>query len=239
VQNYGIFRIFANPYYWPIPMLVLSSGIPGILPVKNIIFDFGNVICDLDIKRTEDKFLDFGPPKPSAIVSPELSSLQFEKLVNNYESGLITSAQFRGAIRDHYVTHPSDRAIDETWNALLVGIPEKRIRLLEEIRKTYRIFLLSNSNEIHYTHYLNDFRQKYGYKDFAELFEKAYFSFLLKIKKPDPEIFRFVLEDSNLTPAETLFIDDTLMHVEAARKLGMNVYHLQGGEEITDLFTTR
>ena len=214
----------------------LSSHIPHPTSIKNIIFDFGGVICDLDISLTVEKFREFGPPKAEFSENPEELDRQFGLLVSDYETGLIDSRQFRDVIRNHYLSAPSDTVIDEAWNALLVGIPEPRLRLLESLRDTYRIFLLSNSNEIHYLKYREEFQKQYGYQDFNELFEKVYFSYRLHLKKPDPAIFKLVLDKNKLDPAETLFIDDTLMHVEAAREVGINGYHLKEGENLSMLF---
>ena len=110
--------------------------------------------------------------------------------------------------------------------------------MLEDIRNQYRIFLLSNSNEIHYHHYLHDFRIKSGFQDFDDLFEKSYFSFQIHLSKPGKEVFNFVLKESRLDPARTLFIDDTLRHIETARILGINGYYLdiEKGEQVMDLF---
>ena len=218
------------------PVLHLSSHIPHSKSITNIIFDFGGVICDLDISRSIEKFKEFGPPKEEFSGDKEEQDRQFGLLVSTYENGNITSQQFREKIRNHYQVPPSYPAIDNAWNALLVGIPESRIRLLENIGKTYRIFLLSNSNEIHYLKYREDLQKQYGYPDFDALFENVYFSYRLHLKKPDPEIFNRVLKENQLDPAETLFIDDTLLHVETAGKLGINGYHLRAGEEFTGLF---
>ena len=217
-------------------MFHLSSHIPHPTSIKNIIFDFGGVICDLDIQRTVEKFKEFGLPKAEFSVAPEEQDRRFEQLVSTYETGLITSRQFRDVIRNHYQVSPSDAAIDDAWNALLVRIPKPRIRLLENIRDSYRIFLLSNSNEIHFLKYREDLQQHYGYRDFDALFEKVYFSYQLHLKKPDPAIFQWVLNENKLDPAETLFIDDTLIHIEAARELGITGYHLREGEELIQLF---
>lgn len=214
----------------------LSSRIPNHSSLKNIIFDFGGVICDLDIQRSVEKFKEFGPPKEEFSGDQQEQDRRFGQLVATYETGLITSRQFRESIRNHYISEPSDEAIDQAWNALLIGIPESRIRLLEDLRKTYRIFLLSNSNEIHFLKYREDFQKMYGYPDFDSLFEKVYFSYRLHLKKPDPAIFMQVLAENDLFPSESLFIDDTLMHVEAARKVGMAAYHLREGENVTMLF---
>ena len=219
-------------------MQLIISKIPNPKYIKNIIFDFGDVICDLDRKRTEEKFKEFGAPKSDRIGSTDEQDFQFHQIVGRYEMGIITSKEFRKIIKDHYQVAPSDEAVDDAWNALLLDIPEPRIRLLEQIRKNYRIFMLTNTNEIHYLRYLENLRTHYGYNDFDSLFEKAYFSYRIGLKKPDIEIFRYVLDNSHLNPTETLFIDDTLMHVESARSIGIQTHHLQihEGEQIMDLF---
>ncbi len=218
-------------------VLLLRKTIPNHNLIRNIIFDFGGVICDIDISRSENKFEKFGPARDEGSMTEEERSAQFVNLVDQLETGSVTPVKFRQAIREQYLSAPSDAAIDDAWNALLVGIPAHRVRLLENIRKQYRIFLLSNSNKIHYRKYLEDFRQKYGYRDFDELFEKAWFSFRLKMKKPAVEIFEYVMADAKLEAKETLFIDDTLIHTENAALTGMHVYNLLPGEDIGDLFS--
>jgi glucose-1-phosphatase len=214
-----------------------SSVIRHPLSVKNIIFDFGGVICDLHIQRTIEKFKEFGPVKEDRAVSKEESDKAFGNLVEQLESGMISPSVFRQTIREHYIRPVSDEMIDDAWNALLGEIPEVRIRLLEHIRNYYRIFLLSNSNQIHYDFYVKRFTEKFGYPDFDGLFEKAWFSFRIGMKKPDPGIFEYVLAEKSLLPGETLFIDDTLMHVQAAELAGIQGYHLKPGETVTDLFS--
>ena len=217
-------------------MLQLSSQIPHHNSIKNIIFDFGGVICDIDISLSEQKFKAFGPPKTISALSKKEQDHEFEKLVNQLETGNLAPVKFRETIREFYVSKPSDEAIDAAWNALLLGIPGERIKLLESIRDHYHIFLLSNSNEIHYLKYLHDFQVKFGYNDFNDLFEKAWFSFQVRLKKPDRKIFEFALSNGGLIPEETLFIDDTLVHIESARKTGINGLFLEKGDDIVDLF---
>ena len=219
-------------------MLLLKNSVPNHQNIKNIIFDFGGVICDLDINRTVEKFKDFGPAKSDGMLTREEQDRQFALLVETYEKGNISSQVFRDTIKNHYLVPPSDQAIDVTWNALLIGIPETRIQLLENSKSNYRIFLLSNSNEIHYLHYLKMFQKLTRYHDFNELFEKAWFSFQIHLVKPGKEIFEFVLGDGRLVPSETLFIDDTLKHVETARRLSIIGHHLNlaEGEVMEDLF---
>jgi glucose-1-phosphatase len=215
----------------------LIPEIPNHSLIRNIIFDFGGVICDLDIPRTETMFKAFGPPKQKYREEAQ-SSDQFENLVAALETGQISPQQFRDVIRDHYETPPTDQAIDDTWNAMLMGIPDKRIRLLEKLKQDYHTFLLSNSNRIHYAKYMEDFRNQTGYHDFGPLFEKVYFSFELGIKKPGKDIFEFVLRDSKLIAAETLFIDDMPANICGAKSAGLNCFHLAEEKDICDLFTS-
>jgi len=202
--------------------------------IKNIIFDFGGVICDIDVNLTKKAFVELGWRTADQGRSISDSKGLFEQL----ETGVISPQQFRSELRKFFDRPVSDAQLDEAWNRLLLDIHPERIRLLEDLRGTYRIFLLSNSNEIHYNKYVRDFRERFGYPDFDALFEKAYFSFRIGLKKPSPEIFEYVLKESRLEPSETLFIDDTLMHVEGAAKAGILGYHLETekGEQILDLF---
>jgi glucose-1-phosphatase len=217
-------------------MIHLISSIPDHTSLKNIIFDFGGVICDLHIQKAEEKFRAFGLPKDENPRTKQNVAMDFETLVGQLETGSIKPDRFRSIIRDFYQAPPTDEAINEAWNVLLGRIPAERVRLLEEVRKSYRIFLLSNSNSIHYDCFRKDLERDFGCQDFDELFEKAWFSFRIGLKKPDPAIFSFVMEEKHLVPAETLFIDDTLVHVETARFLGIQAYHLKQGEDITSLF---
>jgi glucose-1-phosphatase len=217
-------------------MLELIPEIPNAPFIRNIIFDFGGVICNLDIPRTEAKFREFGESNPLNAASGDIPEKQFKILVEKLETDVLSPKQFRDIVKSHYTVPPTDDAITDAWNALLLPIPESRIHLLEKVRRRFRIFLLSNSNRIHHEKYLADFRQQSGYRAFDELFEKVYFSFDMGMKKPDSEIYEFVLSQNNLNPFETLFIDDTIENVKGAECLGINGYLIENGTEITDLF---
>jgi len=216
------------------PMLLFQPGIPNPQPIRNIIFDFGGVICNIDIDRTRKMFKQMGMDTFNASYSISEQEDLFRKL----ERGAITSQEFRDILKSHFSGPVTDIQIDEAWNAMLLDIPEPRIRLIEKLGKQYRIFLLSNSNEIHYEKFLKSFRENFGYSDFGQLFEKAYFSFHIQLQKPGREIFNYVLNDSGLLPHETLFIDDSFQHIETAGSLGILTRHLnlEKGEQITDLF---
>jgi putative hydrolase of the HAD superfamily len=113
-------------------------------------------------------------------------------------------------------------------------MPPRRVKKLIELKSKYRLFLLSNSNQIHYECYISRFEKEFGFP-LDNLFEKLWFSHHLGMVKPDPEIFSFVLKDAGLKPNETLFIDDTLVHVEAAKSIGINAWNLLPGTDISEL----
>lgn len=202
--------------------------------IKNIIFDFGGVICNLDMGRTKDTFKKLGLKK----FNESYSVSEKGDLFRLFERGSLTPQEFRALLRPNFSMAVTDAQLDEAWNAMILDIPEARVRLIEKLRGDYRTFILSNSNEIHYQKYVNDFRQRFGYPDFDHLVEKAWFSFKIHLQKPEKGIFELVLAEKELIPGETLFIDDSLEHVEAARALGIVAHHLKigEGEDISGLF---
>ncbi len=200
---------------------------------SNIIFDFGGVVCNIDISITEKAFVDLGIRQ----FDKEYSVTERDNFFGSFESGKITPDQFRETLK-HYFDRPvTGQQIDDAWNALLQDIPVSRIGLLRKLAKQYRLFLLSNTNEIHYTKYLKELQEVYGVSGFEDLFEKAYFSHQIGFRKPFREVFDFVVGDAGLIRSETLFIDDSIQHVEGAKKTGLLAYHLREGESITDLFS--
>ena len=203
------------------------------MALTNIIFDFGGVICNIDISLTEQAFLSLGFRKSDNHYPLTEKETFFEK----FETGLISPEMFRQTLKSYFDRPVTGEEIDTAWNALLLDIPESRIRLLKKLRMKYRLFLLSNTNQIHFEHYLKGLQETYGFEGFHNLFEKAYFSHQIRLRKPSREVFEFVIEDSAMVPGETLFIDDSIQHIQGARMTGLLAYHLQPGEDITDLFS--
>ncbi|MBS4059227.1 MAG: HAD family phosphatase [Bacteroidetes bacterium] len=201
--------------------------------IRNIIFDFGGVILDIDPQQTINTLKNQGVKNVEVFSTPEFQ----EQVMNKFERGILTPELFREKVRFFLDSKMSDQHIDDAWNALLLDIPKERIAVLEQVKQNYYTFLLSNSNEIHYDVYVRDLQLRFGYREFDQLFHKAYFSFDLHLSKPNPEIFEFVMNQHKMIAEETLFIDDTLEHIEAAQKLGMRCYQLLKPERVRDLFT--
>jgi len=199
--------------------------------IKNIIFDFGGVIIDISHENVENAFGEFGVRNFEELFNKAIQSELFQKL----ETGQIADQEFRDTLRSLTDLEVSDNILDETWNKIIGEYHPPRIELLKLIKSNYRIFLLSNTNHIHFEFYINKFKQEYGY-NFKSLFEKTYWSFKIGLRKPDFAPYIHVLKDKGLIPQQTLFIDDSIQNTIAAQKLNIRTIHLDQGTEITDLF---
>lgn len=199
--------------------------------IKNIVFDFGGVILNIDHHRVEIAFERLGIRDFERLFNQASQSELFKTL----EKGEKTSAEFRDEIRNLIGLNLTDATIDHTWNEIICDYPPERILLLKEIRKNHRLFLLSNTNVIHYNYYIPKFRNEFGF-DFESLFDSAYWSFKIGMRKPDPDPFLLLLKNETILPEETLFIDDTRQNTEIARILGFKTLYLKKGTNITQLF---
>lgn len=201
--------------------------------IKNIIFDLGGVIINIDYSLLIQAFSTIGLPHFEAYFSQKAQKEVFDL----YEKGLISSQDFREELKKQCKIGTSDNDIDAAWNSMLLDIPQERLELLKNIKNNYRTFLLSNTNEIHML-FINDYLFKtFDTADFTGYFEKVYLSYEIKMRKPDVEIFEFVINENNLKKEETLFIDDSVQHIESAKTLGLQTFLLDVKRQtICDLF---
>lgn len=199
--------------------------------IKNLIIDFGGVLIDLDRQRCIENFKRLGLPDVEIVLDIYHQQDFFQK----YEKGLITSAEFRDVIREKIGKPVTDAQIDDAWNSFLVSIPAAKLDLLLNLRKDYVVYLLSNTNEIHWQW---SCQHAFPYKTFRveNYFEHIYLSYEMNMAKPDAEIFQKVLDDTGIIPAETLFIDDSAANCRAAEALGITTYTPQAGEDWSHLF---
>lgn len=197
--------------------------------IDTLIFDFGDVFINIDKQATPLAFKKLGLEN----WSPQIDTLNF-----NFEKGLISRADFLAGL-NQLVPNASPEEVLNAWNEVLLDFPLSRLEFLELIANNYQVFLLSNTDSIH----IERFQHKAGisfYRDFYQCFEKVYFSYELGMRKPDPEIFEFIIKEHNLLPKNTLFVDDNLQNVESAEKLGIQVWLLQKGEEdVIDIFANK
>ncbi len=187
--------------------------------IRNIIFDLGGVIMDIDPSRTYHEFSTLCNKTVEEITGIYHNTLFFRQ----YEAGNMSDEVFRDKVRKSLNCNNSDEEIDHAWNALLIGVAEDKIRMLEDAHKKYTTYLLSNTNNIHRLRFEKFFADDRNRNGIYSYFSRLYYSYDLKLRKPDPEIYKYVLSDNDLDPSETLMIDDNRDNIESARLLGMQV----------------
>ncbi|MBT9483943.1 HAD family phosphatase [Sediminibacterium sp.] len=200
-------------------------------PIKNIIFDLGGVFLNIDFSLTSKAFIDLGVLQFNEMFTQHFSNPLFELL----ETGKLNEEEFYTAFRKESKTNLNNEQIKQAWNALLLDFPKERIDWLKSISKKYRIFLFSNTNQIHYDSFIEKFGMQHPGEDFNSLFRKAYYSQFLGLRKPYPESFQAILDEQGLLAEETLFIDDTFKNIEAAQSLGLQTIHLKHPLTVLDL----
>lgn len=188
--------------------------------INTLIFDFGDIFINLNKNAIDASFQNLG-------LSEWNSKLQ--KLNAAFEIGKISELEFLEGIQTQ-IPHASLEEIRTAWNSILGDFPLYRLEFLQSLKGKYRLFLLSNTDKIH----IDKFEHQVGLtfsRDFYNGFEKVYFSFELGKRKPDPEIFAYLIQKHDLSPKRTLFIDDKEENTNAAKALGLEVWNLQVGKE--------
>jgi len=201
--------------------------------IPNIVFDLGGVLLNINPEDSVNQFKAIGLNDTNRIQHEYQENGLFDRL----EKGLLSPEAFRNEIRQYIDTEVSDQQIDDAWNAMLLDFPHERLLLLQQLKKTHKIYLLSNTNMIHWDFYTKLIKETHGV-ELSDCFEKDYYSHDMGLRKPDTSIYKELLRAENLKAGETLFIDDMYSNVEAARSVGMIAHHLdlEKGENILDLF---
>lgn len=196
--------------------------------IKSIVFDLGGVIVDLNINKTREALA-----RILGLEQPDLYySNQHIPLFSDYEVGHISSNDFINGLLQQSVNGTTAQEIKDAWNAMLLQIPSHRIRMLENLRKKYRLFILSNTNAIHVEKFE---KMALGYNKLSDLFEEAYYSHLIGSRKPDSAVFNAVVRNSGIDISTTLFVDDLPANIEAAAAMGFKTLHIQPGMEVADI----
>lgn len=194
--------------------------------IDTIIFDFGDVFINLDKQASLTALKKLG-----------LHSWNddLEQLNQQFERGKITEVQFMIGLKK-LIPNASIDDLRTAWNSVLIDFPLHRLEFLELLKRKYRLFLLSNTDEIH----ISKFEHKVGAtfaREFYQCFEKVYFSFEIGFRKPDPEAFKYIINKHDLSTKRTLFIDDKKENTDIAASLGMEVWNITPGkEDVVELF---
>jgi HAD superfamily hydrolase (TIGR01549 family) len=202
--------------------------------IQNIIFDLGGVVIHLDMPRTFNAFAQLGA------ITPEQANQLFHKdpLFLSYERGAVTPEEFLNGLR-HLLGKPlSDEVLTEAWNAMLLQFPPENIELLRSLKQggKHKLFMLSNTNVIHIEEVHRRLEEACGEKDFSRFFDKVYYSQDIGARKPDPEAFQVILDEWNLKPGETLFIDDNQGNLLGAAQLGIKTLHFEQNSSLPAIF---
>ncbi|PRY12804.1 putative hydrolase of the HAD superfamily [Pontibacter ummariensis] len=200
--------------------------------IKNIIFDLGGVIINIDYNKSIQELQKLCKDNCNVAFSQKEQSHLFDL----YETGVSSSDEFRNNLRETYKIEATDEQIDHAWNAMLLDIPKERIDLLLELGKKYRIYLLSNTNAIHMKRFNEIVEHSFTIPSLDSLFEQSYYSHLIGQRKPNAPVFEMILEQNGLKREETLFIDDSIQHIESAKKIGLQTLHLQPPLTINQVF---
>lgn len=192
--------------------------LPDLTKTDLILYDLGGVHYFVHYQKSMDEFAKLALLSHGEV--PVFSQLVQDELFNLFEEGKITAAEFRIRLRDLYKIHATDTEIDHAWNALLGGLIPGRTEYLAQVKQHHRLALLSNTNEIH----LNAIYDEC--KPLFDQFETCFFSNLIKMRKPNTEIFEFVLQELNLNANQVLFIDDSPQHIQTASRMGFHTWHL-------------
>ena len=196
--------------------------------IKNIIFDLGGVLLDIDYQKSIVAFEKLGLKNFEAMFSQIKADELFEKL----ETGHVSDADFYAAIKERTEIQLTNEEIDHAWNALILNFRKESLDLLIKLSANYKLYLLSNTNSIHLKYFKKLFTKKTGKPLLDNYFGKAWYSNEIGLRKPGKQIFEFILNQENINAGETLFIDDTLINIETAQKLGFKTHHLLPTERI-------
>ena len=200
------------------------------MEVNAIIFDLGGVLLNIDYEKTIRSFNEIGNGENA--FSKNYTKAAQVPIFDLFEEGKATEEEFRYEIRNLLEANVSDQEIDNAWNSLILDFPSGRIEWLEELSKSVPLFLLSNTNSIHVKCFSEVLEKAFGYHRFLSVFKKVYYSNEIGIRKPKSAAFQLILNEYNLAPENTLFIDDSIQHINTANELKINTLHLKTNEEV-------
>jgi len=199
--------------------------------IKNLLFDLGGVLLNIDYNKTADAFKKLGVKQFDKLYSQSGANPLFEEL----ETGKISEDNFYKTIQQYCQPSTTKHQIETAWNAILLNFRIKSLEHLDKLKDKYNVYLLSNTNSIHLKAFDKIFEEETGQPSLDDYFIKAYYSHKIHQRKPYPSTYQFVLLDAGIRAEETLFIDDSIINIEGAKQAGLEVHHLLSGQKIEDI----
>lgn len=199
--------------------------------IKNIVFDLGDVIINIDVPRTAQAFASLTGRELDEVIQ----IFRDGEVFSRFETGKLDAGAFRLYLRQLLGrTDWEDLQLDTAWNSLLLDIPAERIELIKKLNGQYRLFLLSNTSSIHVEAVNKILQQATGVGRLDDLFEKVYLSYEMGVMKPHKAIYEMMLEDAGLKAEETLFLDDNADNIRGAAEVGIQTIHVRKPLTILD-----
>jgi glucose-1-phosphatase len=200
-------------------------------PIKNILFDLGGVLLDIDYHKTADAFVQLGTTNFTEFYSQTAANPLFEQL----ETGHISDEDFYNAMQAHCNPGTTHAQIQAAWNAILLDFRKESVGYLQQLKTKYNLYLLSNTNNIHHQAFQILLQQQLGYNSLDEFFITAYYSHQIHQRKPYQDTYQFVLDSLQINAAETLFIDDSVVNIGPAAAIGIQTHLLLPTQRIEQL----
>ena len=198
---------------------------------NSIIFDLGGVLYDIDVQLSVKAFEELELKSFDGLYSLKEQTLLFDDL----ETGVIDKAEFVKRINHFSGLSLDEKQIVNAWNSLLIGIKPETISLLSALKEDYDVFLLSNTNEIHLD-CINKYMQvNFGIDNLSSLFNKAYYSCRLGMRKPGKEIYEYIIQDAGIDPATCIFIDDNKDNIASGNRAGIFSVLMERGANLKTL----
>lgn len=200
--------------------------------INNIIFDLGNVLINLDFGASIKAFRELG--LETDVLDPKQS--YSDPIFYDFEVGKINTKEFCTGVRK-VLDNPAatDLQIEDAWYAMIVDFPAQRIKLLQRLAEKYKLYIFSNTNELHISRLHRAFEAEHG-MGFKSLFQKDYYSHEIKERKPDLVSFQKVIADAGVDPNETMFIDDLEKNINGAKLAGLKTFWLKNGMDLLEVF---
>ena len=193
--------------------------------IDTILFDLGAVLYEISLERSVAAFVKLIPEeKAAAFPSPQ--KILAHPVFKEFEVGKISPAEFRGKLRVIFDVDATDEELNFAWNQVLIGVQPAKKVLVAQFATQYRLFLLSNTNQIHERKFWSECEDMFSHM------QECFFSHKLGLRKPDPEIYEEVIRRAGLTPQKTLFVDDNQENLIGAGSVGLQVYHYRSASDL-------
>jgi glucose-1-phosphatase len=200
--------------------------------IKNIIFDLGNVILNISYEATAAAFAELGIADFANIFSKASQNTMSDDI----ETGTVSEEIFLNYLLEKCSLGTTLEQVEYAWNAIIVDFPIRRLQILQQLQLHYNLYLLSNTNSIHERCYHQLLMNQHGIPTIGVFFDKLYLSHRIGYRKPDPKAWQIIMDNHNLKPAETLFLDDSPQHIAVAKSLGLHTIHVVDGMNMEDVF---